>query len=162
MVKWLKLGQMYHNLNLGMRVLYILMKEMRVIRVVNMADWYSIEGKVGVNTLTCGVGDVITICHSNLKRGIVTGSIEGVINGFRMVYPDLGELDESTKGWNCIKYHHRQPGIQVLEFIEDRALERSTLEIHGGIMVHDHASIQMGGPAFATYYTEIEDEGAGT
>jgi len=77
-------------------------------------------------------------------------------NGFKILYPELGEFTESSSddGKSWVIYKHLKSGKQVIEFISDSL---GTVKFHlvaQGVQIHDHASIEMGGPAFATYYTE--------
>lgn len=127
-----------------------------------MSDrWINNDGKLGQTILECSVGDTVRICHSKHFRGIEASELT---RGFRLSNPDLGELtDTGVDEWNCVNYIHKYPGKQVVEFIEAQARRRSYIEISGSIRIHDHASIPQGGPAYATYYSEIEEnEGDGT
>jgi len=130
--------------------------------------WIDIGGKPGVQTFSVPVGGAVRICHSYFFRGIEFRSDDADQNkymkrGFRIIYKNLGEfVDDDSLGWNCVKYQHTKSGKQVIEFVEDVANKRSYLVMQT-VPVHDHASIPMGGPAYATYYSEpvntAEEEG---
>ena len=128
-----------------------------------MSDrWVDNNGKLGQTILECSVGDIVKICHSKNFRGIEASELK---RGFRLSNPELGELTETgVNEWNCVYYRHNYPGKQVVEFIEAQARRRSYIEISGSIRLHDHASIPQGGPAYATYYSELDEdeEGGGT
>jgi len=121
--------------------------------------WLDTSGDPGVQTFFVTVGGVIKICHSNFFHGIAFSSndpsqIKHMQKGFRIVYKALGEfVDDATLEWNCVLYKHLKSGKQIIEFTEDVANRKSYLVMQG-ITVHDHASIPMGGPAYATYYSE--------
>ncbi|MHA1409735.1 MAG: hypothetical protein ACTSQY_05435 [Candidatus Odinarchaeia archaeon] len=80
--------------------------------------------------------------------------------GFRILKTDLGEFVEDSgdteKSW--VVYHHKKSGKQTIEFISDELGLFKFYVVIQGITVHDHASIVMGGPAYATYFTEPAQE----
>ena len=125
-----------------------------------MSDrWVEDSGILGQVVIDCAVGDTVKVCHSKFKRGLQN---EYLFNGFRLSNPDLGELKISDE-WRCVYYKHNKSGKQIIEFIDSLTRSRDYIEISGSIRIHDHASIPEGGPAFATYFSEIEDEeGEGT
>jgi len=123
--------------------------------------WYNEEGEHGVQTFYCCVGDVVEICHPIFCKGVeTTGESVKAKRGFRLIYPDLGDIELGTK-WNCVEYHHKKSGQQIIEFVENLGSRRSYLVMET-VSVHDHASIPMGGPAFAAYYTETPKEEGGS
>ena len=129
-------------------------------------QWMSSKGDLGQVIVECAPGDSVRICHSPYFKGVADADL---VNGFRLSYPDMGSLSASTDGgdndgsdgWNCVEYSHENYGTQVVEFIENMSRRRSYIQVEGNIPIHDHASIPQGGPAYATYYSEIEEDGAG-
>jgi len=108
-------------------------------------------------TLSCMVKDVIRLTRPPYK-GIESASSDTKVsvNGFTILYPELGEFiaysTDVGKSW--VEYQHLKSGSQIIEFrSEDLGTHVFTCVIQG-ITVHDHASIPMGGPAYATYYSE--------
>jgi len=77
-------------------------------------------------------------------------------HGFKVVYQSLGEFTEGStdteKSW--VVYHHQGSGEQVIEFNSEELGAEVFYFVIQGILIHDHASIAMGGPAFGTYYSE--------
>lgn len=132
-----------------------------------MAVTYDITDK-SQTVINCVVEDVILLTRPLYYKGIEQGDDETIsVNGFRILYPELGQfIDSSTdEGKSWVKYQHQKSGQQVIEFIShDLGVHTFTCVIQG-ISVHDHASIPMGGPAYATYYSEpsvyTEEEGGG-
>jgi len=120
--------------------------------------WMNKEGDVGTQTFYCAAGDELEICHPLFCKGMDTEETDTnkVLRGFRLIFPKLGDLAEGDS-WNCIKYHHKKSGQQIIEFTEDLGLRRSYLIVET-ISPHDHGSIAMGGPAFATYYSGAPQE----
>ena len=111
-----------------------------------------------VTTFTCAVGDKMRLCRPVGHKPALDP--EGVaetthLNGFRVVYPELGEF-EGKDGDNCVFYRHKKSGRQVVEFLSVALGLRYFYLILEGIVVHDHASIPQGGPAYATYFSEPE------
>lgn len=123
--------------------------------------WFDKSGEHGVQTFYCIVGDELEICHPLFCKGVEMKSAgeTKALRGFRLVYSDLGDISAGDK-WNCVKYHHKKSGKQVIEFTEDLGFRKSYLVMET-VSVHDHSSIPMGGPAFATYYSGAPDEEGG-
>jgi len=80
------------------------------------------------------------------------------LNGFRVVYSELGEFEKIPDEDNMVYYKHLKSGHQVIEFVSDFLGRHYFYLILEGITIHDHASIPQGGPAYATYYSEPERE----
>lgn len=127
--------------------------------------WLNKQGEPGVQTFYCIVGDTLRLCHSYFVKGAKVGE-EGresdtkALRGFRVIYPELGELKVGDE-WNCVYYKHNKSGRQIIEFTEDLGMRRSYLVMQT-ITVHSHDSIPMGGPAYATYYSEDRQEEGGS
>ena len=122
--------------------------------------WYNTRGESGVQSFYCVVGDTIEICHPLFYKGATVENVSSTIalKGFRVLYPNLGELSDVESGeYNCVRYTHKKSGKQVIEFTEDLALSKSYLVLEA-VSPHSHDSIAMGGPAYATYFTEIPTE----
>lgn len=101
------------------------------------------EMKPGVSTFTCMVGDKVRVCHSKFDSG-----------SFRIVYSKLGVIEEDSANPGCIVYNHRKSGKQIIEFTSDNPGGTKSYLVMNTVDVHDHASVPMGGPAYATYFTE--------
>jgi len=107
--------------------------------------------------MICKVGDTVRLTRPLYYKGLDLGMDpkEGE-HGFRIVYPKLGEFiawsDDEAGTW--VEYKHLRSGTQVIEFYSNVLGSHTFSCVIQGITVHDHASIAMGGPAFATYYTE--------
>jgi len=111
------------------------------------------------------VGDSVRLYrpHGYLGVEYTNSNTEIYRFGFKILYPTLGKFiadsgDAGTaaapgaRSW--VTYLHEKSGKQVIEFMSS---ELGTHKFHiviQGVLVHDHASIAMGGPAFATYYSE--------
>jgi hypothetical protein len=88
--------------------------------------------------------------------------------GFRILFPEIGKfigdsgdsnnVNESLDSRSHVIYLHEKSGEQVIEFITTELGTFSFYVVIKGITVHDHASIVMGGPAYATYFTEPAQE----
>lgn len=121
--------------------------------------WLNINGDPGVQVFSMHVGGTAKICHSTFFKGVDYESEDPnaskyLQKGYRITYRNLGEfIDDSELEWNCVMYKHLKSGKQIIEFVEDLAHRKSYLVMQG-VLVHDHASIDMGGPAYATYYSE--------
>lgn len=121
--------------------------------------WLDKSGEHGVQSFYCIVGDELEICHPLFCEGVEMSGGAKALRGFRLVYSDLGDISAGDK-WNCVKYHHKKSGKQVIEFTEDLGFRKSYLVMET-VSVHDHGSIPMGGPAFATYYSGAPEEEGG-
>jgi len=118
-----------------------------------------------VTTMVCTVGDKLKLCRPFGYPPVTwddDANVKVYLNGFRVVYTELGEFDglADTAG-NCIYYKHKKSGRQVIEFMSTALGKRYFYIILEGVVIHDHASIPQGGPAYATYFSEPEEEGAG-
>jgi len=122
--------------------------------VINEYD----EETPGVVTGKCLPGDKIKICHSPFYNKPVE-DLENEVNGFSLQDDTLGRLEKDEENVDCVYYYHDEAGVQVIKFREGRANIIGSLTLEG-IVVHDHAAVTAGGPAFATYYSEPQEEGA--
>lgn len=124
-----------------------------------------IDSTLSPNTtyFSCKVDDKIRIYRPVGYKGIgFTTTLDNKIyrQGFEILYPNLGEFtdDSGDDAETWVVYHHKRSGIQKIKFV---SLELGTYEFYfvlQGVIVHDHASVYMGGPAFATYYTEPQKD----
>ena len=122
--------------------------------------WIDTSGNPGVQTFSVHIGGEVSICHSEFYKGIEYDTSEDpnsdkyLKNGFRITYRNLGEfVNDPSLDLRCVRYRHLKSGKQVIEFTEDVA-NRKSYVVMQTVPVHDHASIAMGGPAYATYYSE--------
>jgi len=106
-------------------------------------------------SIPMNMGDtyVITIPVTPLNQGGFWPTKEdGYQNGFKLVDEKAGEITVVSKDKLSIEYKHKIAGINTIIF---KSLTGDTLIISAGsIMVHDHATIRTGGPAYGTYFTE--------
>lgn len=104
--------------------------------------------------------DVIRICHPDTWRGEGTDVPPTKIGGFRIKFEDLGELRAVEGNNRCVDYWIKYVGRQIIEFLADYPAGARSYAVVDGIIVHDHASIPQGGPAYATYFSGqgISDE----
>jgi hypothetical protein len=75
--------------------------------------------------------------------------------GFTLLPPVFGEIIDGDEE-DYIVYKHTSAGRQIIQFTSNEAIRpRVFYLILDGITLHDHASLSMGGPAFATYFTGV-------
>ena len=121
-----------------------------------MATIYDMTDK-SQTVISCRVGDTVLLTRPLYYKGIEQGdNPKETINGFRIIYPELGEfVDYSTdEGKSWVKYQHNKSGQQIIEFVSHDLGVTTFSCIIQGVTVHDHASVDMGGPAYATYYSD--------
>lgn len=117
---------------------------------------------------TANVGDVIKLCRpagyppwpvGNPPGGAVI-SEETQRIGFRLLDPVCGKFIRTTTAADtCVYYSHEKSGRQVISYYAGGSVVPITFyAVVQGILIHDHASIYMGGPAYATYYAETPKE----
>lgn len=80
--------------------------------------------------------------------------------GFALSDTGAGEIIEISQDY--IKYKHNSFKRQTIVYTSKGGVKPLTFYlVVDSIVNHDHASIAMGGPAFATYYTEVPTEEGG-
>lgn len=127
-----------------------------------------------ITTISCMVGDRIQLVRPTYK-GVsyiaATGSDGESLDedyyrfGFRILFPNIGKFidDSGDEGQSHVVYLHEQSGQQIIEFVTTELGTFTFYVMIVGIPIHDHASVAMGGPAYATYFTESDqapEEGA--
>lgn len=115
-----------------------------------------------ITTTICAVGDKLKVCRPLGYKPVTWqegADVDIYLNGFRILYPELGKFEGAPEDnkTNCVYYRHEKSGRQVIEFVSTDLGDNYFYIILEGIVVHDHASIPQGGPAYATYYSEIEE-----
>lgn len=76
-------------------------------------------------------------------------------NGFKLLDTNLGKfVDESDAGDDSVIYEHIKSGQQIIRYSGKSLVTVLFYVVAQSVLVHDHASIAMGGPAYATYFTE--------
>lgn len=82
---------------------------------------------------------------------------ESKANGFEIIGDkSIGKfVDKAKAGKNSVIYEHLKSGQQIIRYTGHSILTVTFYLVVDGITIHDHASIAMGGPAYATYFTEI-------
>jgi len=110
---------------------------------------------------TASIGDKIKICapahHLPISTKPDNVEADQFSNGFVLYYPNIGSF-ESGAGARCVYYRHKRSGAQIIKYISVGLGTTEFYAIVDGIIVHDHASVYQGGPAYATYYAEVEEE----
>jgi hypothetical protein len=108
-----------------------------------------------VTVATCRVGDRLKICAPVTYLPADTSKNDTYHrNGFTILDEDLGEFEAENIGDMCVYYKHNKSGKQIIQYISQDLSQKVFYLVIDGIVVHDHASIPQGGPAFATYYSE--------
>jgi len=99
---------------------------------------------------SCAVGHTLRI-----TRPLGYPPVKDAENGgFRILYPKLGSfINIDSTGY--VDYLHENSGTQVIEYISNSLGHYIFSLVIQGVLVHDHASMSMGGPAFATYFSDI-------
>ena len=118
---------------------------------------------------TASVGDTIRLCRpvgyppwpvDNPPSD--TGSVDSEHdrNGFKLLEPYCGKFVNDTSSRDaCVYYKHEKSGKQIVTYYAGGAVVPVTFyAVLQGIVVHDHASVYMGGPAYATYYSDTPQE----
>jgi len=117
-----------------------------------------------VVSFTMSVGDKIKLCAPVNYPPVVLPSGEDYpdtyyLNGFIVLNQDLGEFEGAPAGSNlCVYYRHNKSGRQIIQYSSEALARVTFYAILEGVLVHDHASIPQGGPAFATYWAESREE----
>jgi hypothetical protein len=116
---------------------------------------------------TASIGDTIRLCRpagyppwptDNAPTNIDSTEYERV--GFKLLEPYCGKfIDITNPNDTCVLYKHEKSGKQIIAYYAGGAIVPITFyAIVQGILVHDHASVYMGGPAYATYYADTPAE----
>jgi len=89
-----------------------------------------------------------------------TSDIDGIVaeyqNGFVVKNEEVGVIYKKYPDDVKIAYHHKLAMDNTVWFVS--AIGHTVKFIVGIITPHDHASIATGGPAYGTYYTQIQSE----
>jgi len=107
---------------------------------------------------TVGVGESIRICPhiTDPPATADNNSTSGSVRGFILSNTEIGELIEDPKSEICVIYKHKKSGKQLLIYPTGGLSKRIFYAVLTGIVPHDHASVYQGGPAFATYFSDID------
>lgn len=93
------------------------------------------------------------------KQGKVmleNGNLEELVMGFCVEKPDIGTITPSDdKDQVEVYYKHKLPAENTIWFYAATG-ERVRMRT-ASLIVHDHSSIVTGGPAYATYFSNIDD-----
>jgi len=111
----------------------------------------------------CSVDDKLKICQPAMYLPV---TFEGAdypesqyLAGFAIFYPELGKFEGMVEGSDmCVYYRHLKAGQQIIAYYSTGVTNKVFYIVLDGIKVHDHSSIQQGGPAYATYYSRIREE----
>lgn len=105
---------------------------------------------------TISVGDSVKICPLVPDPPALNDTDRSdSVRGFKLLYPSLGELQVDEDTDICVIYKHNKSGKQIIEYPTAGLSNVVFYAVLTGMLVHDHASIYEGGPAFATYFTEV-------
>lgn len=142
--------------------------------MANYVDRTTLFGpKDNVTYFSCIVGERVLLHRPAGYKGIKFKYTEGPnINpktsvhidyyryGFRILFPELGKFisDSNDVNRSYVIYLHEKSGEQIIEFVSDELGSFKFYVVIQGITLHDHASIAMGGPAYATYFTKQNQE----
>ncbi len=111
---------------------------------------------------TVSIGDKIRLCPPIAQPAIeftadqLSEKPDHRLKGFTILNDKLGEF--TGEDGDCVIYYHTKSGRQIIQYNSMGIGYKVYYAIVDGIIVHDHASIHEGGPAFATYYAETPRE----
>jgi len=107
---------------------------------------------------TASVGDKLKICAPGHHLPAPKPSdveADNYLNGFILSDDNIGVF-EGESG-RCIFYRHNRSGLQIIRYVSTGLGDTEFYAVIEGIVVHDHASVYQGGPAYATYYAQVEE-----
>ena len=118
-------------------------------------------------TFAANVGSVIKLCRpagyppwpiDNKPNDIENTDTERI--EFKLLEPIHGKFIRDTTAVDaCVYYKHERSGKQVISYYAGGSIMPIMFyAVVQGILVHDHASVYMGGPAYATYFAETPQE----
>ena len=88
--------------------------------------------------------------------GILGGVERELTNGFLVEFSSVGELSTSGEEDLSVIYKHlKSRENRIYFYASDGDIQVINIIT---IPIHDHSSIVQGGPAFGTYYADIEEE----
>lgn len=124
-------------------------------------------GSSNVTTFTANVGDTVKIYrpigyppypHDSEPEEPVKSDYECL--GFVVMDENLGKFinyNNLSYSDGYVFYKHEKSGKQTIKYTSHAIMDIIFYITVQGIVVHDHASVPQGGPAYATYYTELAD-----
>lgn len=89
---------------------------------------------------------------------VINGKSIDLFNGFYLENNEAGSIDSSNVYSDrvAIDYKHKLPIDNTIWFVSLTG-EKVRILV-SNVPVHDHASIKTGGPAYGTYYNEVQAE----
>lgn len=106
-------------------------------------------------TVPMNSGDVCTLqipCTDENMGGYWPTQADGFKNGFKLLNEEAGSIVKVHDDKVAIDYQHKSNMTNEIIF---ESISGDVVRIvAGNIMVHDHASVVTGGPAYGTYATE--------
>lgn len=78
--------------------------------------------------------------------------------GFTVINESLGKFVDFaglTYDDGYIFYKQEKSGKQTIEYVSNGIQVAKFYVVIAAMQIHDHASVYMGGPAFATYYADV-------
>lgn len=122
-------------------------------------------GSSNITTFTANIGDKVKIyrpvgypAYPDGKEKDPPEKTETSCLGFSIGDENVGkfvDFDALDYEDGYVIYQHDKSGKQVISYKSHALVDITFYIVIQGIVVHDHASIVEGGPAFATYYTEV-------
>lgn len=111
-----------------------------------------------VTNISCMVNDRIMLMRPSYKGVDFSRESDYSRFGFRVLFPEIGKFieDSGDTEKSYVIYLHEQSGQQIIEFKSIELGAFTFYVIITGIPLHDHASVEMGGPAYAAYFTETD------
>lgn len=91
------------------------------------------------------------------RKGSVTlenGESDTFKNGFYVENKEVGDITKTHGDKVAVDYMHKLPVANTIWFHAVTG-ERARIMI-SNIQVHDHASISTGGPAYGTYFSDVD------
>jgi hypothetical protein len=124
--------------------------------------------KDNISYFSVSVGDTVRICRPlgfmpwrGNKPSTMPAPGDYYQYGFTVMNRDIGKfIDKMSENSYCVKYKQLKSGKQIIRYDAGGALTKdmSLYIILQPVIVHDHASVHQGGPAYATYYAEVPQE----
>jgi len=127
--------------------------------------------KDNMSYFSVSVGDTVRICRplgfmpwrtaDGKKPSSMPAPGDYYQYGFTVMNKDIGKfVGKMSEKSRCVKYKQLKSGKQIIRYDASGALTKdmALYIVLQPVIVHDHASVYQGGPAYATYYAEKPQE----
>jgi hypothetical protein len=131
-------------------------------------DQITLGDKDNISYFSISVGDTVRVCRPQGFKPWRGSKPAGMPDpgtyyqyGFTVMYKEIGQFeDKMAENSYCVKYKHLKSGKQIIRYDAGGALSKDTAFyiVLQPVIVHDHASVYQGGPAYATYYADKPQE----